>query len=347
MAVNKVEINGKTIIDLTKDTVLPQTLLSGVTAHNAAGEPIVGAVAVAPASATLPNAPGEAAVGEENTFARGDHVHPKEVSDAERAAWNSKPSIVIAEIPKGRMRGDIKGTGKVGTTFDLAESGYYMKKVDPTNPAHWACDLNGDGKVNSTDLTGLKVYQEGNASILTKTPTFADYYNNWTYHKVDDMTGYWTTELSIPAITAEMGVSIICGKSVQAGTFIKAEPFAGGVRIYANYPPIEALPCEISYATGTGGQIIVADIDIPKALSFAVTLTAANWNGNAQEVNNGNFVASGYAYTVAPASGSFAAYASAVIYADDVTAFGEMTFHCSETPTVDLTVNILRVEVEA
>ena len=42
MAVNKVEINGKTIVDLTKDTVLPQTLLSGVTAHNAAGEQIVG-----------------------------------------------------------------------------------------------------------------------------------------------------------------------------------------------------------------------------------------------------------------------------------------------------------------
>lgn len=45
MAVNNVEINGESVIDLTKDTVLPQTLLSGVTAHNAAGEPIVGAVA--------------------------------------------------------------------------------------------------------------------------------------------------------------------------------------------------------------------------------------------------------------------------------------------------------------
>lgn len=43
MAVNKVEINGESVIDLTQDTVLPQTLLSGVTAHNAAGEPIVGA----------------------------------------------------------------------------------------------------------------------------------------------------------------------------------------------------------------------------------------------------------------------------------------------------------------
>ena len=42
MAVNKVEINGKTIVDLTKDTVTPENLLSGVTAHNAAGEAIIG-----------------------------------------------------------------------------------------------------------------------------------------------------------------------------------------------------------------------------------------------------------------------------------------------------------------
>lgn len=87
--------------------------------------------------------------------------------------------------------------------------------------------------------------------------------------------------------------------------------------------------------------------DIPRALSFTVTLTAAGWSGNAQTVSNGNFAASGYAYTVAPASGSFAAYASAVIYADDVTAEGEMTFHCGETPTEDLTVNILRSEAAA
>lgn len=82
-----------------------------------------------------------------------------------------------------------------------------------------------------------------------------------------------------------------------------------------------------------------------KALSFTVTLTAAGWNGNAQTVSDGSFAASGYAYTVCPASGSYGAYANAMIYADDVTAAGEMIFHCGETPTEDLTVNILRVEV--
>ena len=76
-----------------------------------------------------------------------------------------------------------------------------------------------------------------------------------------------------------------------------------------------------------------------------MTLTAAGWSGNAQTISNSNFAVSGYAYTVCPASGSYGAYANAIIYADDVTAAGKMTFHCSEKPTANLTVNILRVEV--
>ena len=42
MAVNKVSINGTTVFDLTADTVTPETLSMGVTAHNAAGELITG-----------------------------------------------------------------------------------------------------------------------------------------------------------------------------------------------------------------------------------------------------------------------------------------------------------------
>lgn len=42
MAVNKVEVNGETKLDLTQDTVTPENLLSGATAHNSAGDQIVG-----------------------------------------------------------------------------------------------------------------------------------------------------------------------------------------------------------------------------------------------------------------------------------------------------------------
>ena len=81
-----------------------------------------------------------------------------------------------------------------------------------------------------------------------------------------------------------------------------------------------------------------------KAVSFTVTLTVAGWSGNTQNVSNSKFVTSGYAYTVCPAGDSFAGYAEAVIYADNVTQDGKMTFHCNEAPTDNLTVNILRTE---
>lgn len=42
MAVNKVIFDGKTLIDLTEDTVTPDTLAEGVTAHDASGAQIIG-----------------------------------------------------------------------------------------------------------------------------------------------------------------------------------------------------------------------------------------------------------------------------------------------------------------
>lgn len=342
MAVNKVEINGKTIIDLTKDTVLPQTLLSGVTAHNAAGEPIVGAVAVAPASATLPKAPGEAAVGEENTFARGDHVHPKEVRDADRAAWNGKPSLAISEIPKGRMRGDIKGTGKVGTADDLTSSQYYLKATDPANPDSWACDVNADGTINEDDVNML----------LTSTPTFADFYNNWAYHKVDDKSGYWTTDIAISGITAETDVSISVQGNVLKNTFIKAEPLAGGVRIHANYPPIHALPCSVTYGKGTGQGIICAVEDIPdleetlsakEIKTIRIKLLAANWSSSdqTQVVDAPGVIYSQRTQLIIP----MPAYSKSVEYHDaGILCIGrgddKLTFKCKTIPTVDIPVYV-------
>lgn len=84
-----------------------------------------------------------------------------------------------------------------------------------------------------------------------------------------------------------------------------------------------------------------------KAVSFTVTLTEVGWSDNTQTVSNSKFVTSGYAYTVCPAGDSFAGYAEAVIYADDVNTAGKMTFHCNEAPTENLTVNILRTEATA
>lgn len=46
MANNKVVFGGRTLIDLTSDTVTPQTLANGVTAHDKSGKKITGTAKV-------------------------------------------------------------------------------------------------------------------------------------------------------------------------------------------------------------------------------------------------------------------------------------------------------------
>lgn len=50
MAVNKVSALGKTLIDLTSDTVTEEAIVEGYTAHNASGEQITGSLADATAT---------------------------------------------------------------------------------------------------------------------------------------------------------------------------------------------------------------------------------------------------------------------------------------------------------
>lgn len=46
MRASKVEYNGETLIDISGDSVTPETLLEGATAHNSNGEPITGTMSI-------------------------------------------------------------------------------------------------------------------------------------------------------------------------------------------------------------------------------------------------------------------------------------------------------------
>lgn len=210
----------------------------------------------------------------------------KPISTATQKALNAKPSMVIAEIPKGRMRGDIDGDGTITQNDVKLMRDAATGIISLTDIQTWCADVNGNGSFTSADRAILNRYMRGLATPLTETPTFADYYNNWTYHKVDDTSGYWTTELSIPVITTETEGSIIWDGTGFTGTFIKAEAFSGGVRIYANYPPIEALPCAVSYHTGAGGQFIISNTGVSEtgAKYVIVDLTASGWSEEKKQI---------------------------------------------------------------
>ena len=121
MGVSKVDFAGNTLVDLTGDSVTPETLLEGATAHNAAGDQIAGAVAVAPASNTTPKAPGTASAGSESAYARGDHVHPEPESI-------EADLVEIAELPQ------------VSST----DEGKFLRVVDGVWAAAAVLDANGE-----------------------------------------------------------------------------------------------------------------------------------------------------------------------------------------------------------
>ena len=83
----------------------------------------------------------------------------------------------------------------------------------------------------------------------------------------------------------------------------------------------------------------------PGSSAISVTLSANGWTNNAQtpSISASWLPTSGFCYVVTPAGASTNAYTSSGVYADNVTVAGQMVFHCTTVPSVDLTVNIMKV----
>lgn len=145
------------------------------------------------------------------------------------------------------------------------------------------------------------------------------------------------TGITIRQSDYHMIVTLSDGTSYDAGYCRGASGAGTGDMLASTYDPQGKAQDIFAYA----------DAKSNKSVAFTVTLSASGWSGNEQTASDARFLTGDYAYSVAPDSGSFAAYGKAVIYADNVTTAGKMQFHCGEVPTVDLTVNILRIEVSA
>lgn len=83
----------------------------------------------------------------------------------------------------------------------------------------------------------------------------------------------------------------------------------------------------------------------PGSSAISVTLSANGWTNNAQtpSISASWLPTSGFYYVVTPAGASTDAYTSNGVYADNVTVAGQMVFYCTTVPSVDLTVNIMKV----
>ena len=197
MGVSKVDFAGNTLVDLTGDSVTPETLLEGATAHNAAGDQIAGAVSVAPASSTTPKAPGTASAGSESAYARGDHVHPHdgtkinnptEKADGQVLTYDAASGMWMAKETAGGKQiyvTEYSGTGTFGlnnptsVTFDFVPIMVFIMPLMTVNRSYpvatfmpglqrvnWYQNVNGEyyftrAKVTwSEDLKTMSWYAE-------------------------------------------------------------------------------------------------------------------------------------------------------------------------------------------
>jgi hypothetical protein len=95
-------------------------------------------------------------------------------------------------------------------------------------------------------------------------------------------------------------------------------------------------------------KLVVQGLREVDHVSITVTLPAADWSDREQTIQNDSLLASSeYWYLMLGCDAdNFADCSEACITADNITEDGKITFHCMATPEVDLTVYILRLEVD-
>lgn len=125
--VNKVDLNGVTVLDLTSDTVTPETLLVGTTAHNAKGEIITGTLVPCTVySAESPSA----------TTSNSDRTFTWEIPSTEHG-FKSKNLVVSVYLSTGEQ---IQCDVTISDTFTVALTAVYSSEIvtragDVTIPA--------------------------------------------------------------------------------------------------------------------------------------------------------------------------------------------------------------------
>ena len=146
---------------------------------------------IPPLSDNAPSAPGTASAGTSYKAARADHVHPKEVSDDDRAAWNGKAAG--------------KHASQHGTDG-----------ADPITPAAiGAASLGADGKVPASQLPEI-------SSVKTYTATIG---TTWVE---DENTGVKTQSVAIAGVKATNTATVDhvytgAGTSDDYAAFVEAE----------------------------------------------------------------------------------------------------------------------------
>lgn len=131
MGVSKVVIDDEVRLDLTEDTVTPESLLKGVTAHNAAGEPVAGVVDKLPNPSALTLNVDGADTTYDGSEAKKVTI-PQLTQDTIKTALGYDPADPSEFLPLtgGTLTGDLYGKYFSGTWLKTTEATRLNSKSD-------------------------------------------------------------------------------------------------------------------------------------------------------------------------------------------------------------------------
>lgn len=211
----------------------------------------------------------------------------------------------IAQANKAKSYA-VGGTGtREGEDTDNAQ--YYSNQANlRANDAHNSAVAAEEAKNKAQEIVG--------GDFLTKTGDGSD------------VTATFTEAASRTNIVTGEKLSVLFGKVKKFFSDLKTVAFTGSYTDLSNKPTI---PEKNKVLTGS--------------------LTVAGWTaetgGFKQTLTVSGLATTGYTYTVYPNSSQYKVWTEAGIYADDVTTANSITFHCTEKPTVAVSVNIKKEQV--
>ena len=171
----------------------------------------INATSIPSLSDDAPSAPGVASAGTSSKAARADHVHPKEVSDDDRAAWNgraSKPKACLVTLKSSGWDADAKtqvATVACVVADEAAQMIHPMPKI---------------GQITTYNDSGIQLIAQGdgNVTFMCDTIPEADV-DVWVVTEdVDDV----TPPPPSASVTPQSGVNYTAGLSGLEATDVTA-----------------------------------------------------------------------------------------------------------------------------
>lgn len=203
------------------------------------------------------------------------------VWEADGTIWedaNGGFKTVDIDIPMGRMKGDINGDGQV-TEADQLLLQQYIGGNSPMlsdEVVGWCSEIFIDGKFNSKDFTRILQHVQKGYNIFcgcVDAGINPEYYNNWTFVKVDNLNGYFYHDISIEGMTTSSTAVLLTSDTDFINSIEGVECLDGIARIKASLCPVTAQKGIILWKANTSLDTVVP-VDLNVSASGLVTATA-------------------------------------------------------------------------